>query len=78
MTKYDDLAARHGVELAGFTEGYLKLFKNGLELLLVLIQQVLHMCHIAHILDHHNHAGYGGRNDRADFPGIGAVTDAQH
>ena len=33
MTKYDDLAAKHGVELAGFTEGYLKLFTDGLKVL---------------------------------------------
>ena len=33
MTKYDDLAARYGVELAGFTEGYLRLFEDGLKLL---------------------------------------------
>ena len=33
MTKYDDLAARYGVELAGFTEGYLRLFEDGLQVL---------------------------------------------
>lgn len=33
MDKYDQLAARHGVELAPFTEGYLKLYKDGMGLL---------------------------------------------
>jgi hypothetical protein len=33
MDKYDELAARHGVEVAPFTEGYLQLYNDGMGLL---------------------------------------------
>lgn len=38
MDKYDQLAAREGVTLAPFTEGYLKLYEDGLGVLERFIQ----------------------------------------